>query len=139
MNQKTGLSPWAFENMARLNTPLEILKLLDRSNCRECGKPTCLAFAAAVANGWQRLDECPKLQGAAIHPHDREVVATQTPVEREIDEAIDELKRRIGEVDFAAAARRLNATVVDGRLTVKCLGRDFGVDTQGEGHHRNPR
>jgi uncharacterized protein DUF3786/putative Fe-S cluster protein len=116
--------------MVQPNGPLEILKLLDGSNCRKCGKPTCLAFAAAVANGWKRLGECPQLDGAAIQRHGGEVAA-RTPIEREIDESIAELKRRIGELDFHAAARRLNATVTDGRLTIRCLGKEFSVNARG--------
>lgn len=42
-------------------TALDIYKLLPRTNCRECGKPTCMAFAAAVANGETELDRCPIL------------------------------------------------------------------------------
>ena len=116
--------------MVQRNNPLEILKLLDGSNCRKCGKPTCLAFAAAVANGWKRLDECPLLAGEAVEPHGGEATA-RTPIEREVDASIAELKRRIGELDFRAAARRLNATVSDGKLTIKCLGKDFSINALG--------
>ena len=28
---------------------LQIFKLLPKTNCKECGKPTCLAFAMALA------------------------------------------------------------------------------------------
>lgn len=38
---------------------LDIYKLLPRTNCSECGKPSCMAFAAAVANGEAGPDECP--------------------------------------------------------------------------------
>ena len=116
--------------MVQSNSPLEILKLLEGSNCRKCGKSTCLAFAAAVANGWKRLDECLQLEGAVVEGRGAEVV-TRTPIEREIDESIAELKRRIGELDFRAAARRLNTTVADGKLTIKCLGKDFSVNARG--------
>ncbi|MFH1350796.1 MAG: (Fe-S)-binding protein, partial [Pseudomonadota bacterium] len=44
--------------MSPLNNPVEILKLLDKSNCRRCNEATCLAFAAAVFKGKKRLDEC---------------------------------------------------------------------------------
>jgi CO dehydrogenase/acetyl-CoA synthase gamma subunit (corrinoid Fe-S protein) len=40
---------------------MEIFQLLDKSNCRECGEKTCLAFAGAVFTGARRLDQCPKL------------------------------------------------------------------------------
>ena len=116
--------------MVQSNSPLEILKLLDGSNCRKCGKATCLAFAAAVANGWKRLGECPHIEGPAVE-RDAGQTAARTPIERELDESITELKRRIGELDFRAAARRLNTTVANGKLTVKCLGKDFSVNAQG--------
>jgi len=41
--------------------PLDIFKLLPRTNCGECGKSTCMAFAAALANGEAGMDDCPPL------------------------------------------------------------------------------
>lgn len=40
---------------------LEILKVLPRTNCRECGKPTCMALAARMAEGACGADACPAL------------------------------------------------------------------------------
>jgi len=40
---------------------IEILKLLPKSNCRQCGEPTCLVFAARVAEGAKGIDLCPPL------------------------------------------------------------------------------
>ncbi|MDZ7667433.1 MAG: (Fe-S)-binding protein [Desulfotignum sp.] len=40
---------------------MEILKLLPRTNCRECGQPTCLVFATKVAEGAKGPDDCPPL------------------------------------------------------------------------------
>lgn len=40
-------------------TGLEIFKQLPKKNCGECGPPTCLAFAMALANGKAQLDSCP--------------------------------------------------------------------------------
>jgi acetyl-CoA decarbonylase/synthase complex subunit gamma len=42
-------------------TGLEIYKKLPKENCRECGLPTCLAFAMKVAAGQAGLDTCPRL------------------------------------------------------------------------------
>lgn len=39
----------------------EIFKLLPRTNCRECGFMTCMAFAAALGKGETALDKCPGL------------------------------------------------------------------------------
>ncbi len=40
-------------------TGLEIYKHLPKTNCKECGSPTCLAFAMALAGGKASLDQCP--------------------------------------------------------------------------------
>ena len=39
----------------------EILKLLPKTNCRECGQPTCMVFAAQVAEGAKGPEDCPPL------------------------------------------------------------------------------
>ena len=44
---------------------LEILKHLPKTNCRECGDPTCMVFAAMLAQGAKGPAECPPLQGDA--------------------------------------------------------------------------
>lgn len=41
--------------------PLEVWKLLPRTNCRRCGELTCMAFAAGLLLGEQRLSNCPVL------------------------------------------------------------------------------
>jgi ArsR family metal-binding transcriptional regulator len=50
----------SFETQAKPKI-LEILKLLPRTNCRECGLPTCMVFAAQVAEGGRGSDDCPSL------------------------------------------------------------------------------
>ena len=42
------------------------------------------------------------------------------------------LKKELAEVDFSAAAGRLGAVVSGDRLTVKCLGKDFIINANGE-------
>jgi ArsR family metal-binding transcriptional regulator len=43
----------------------EILKLLPRTNCRECGEPTCMVFAARAAEGVKGAVDCPPLTAEA--------------------------------------------------------------------------
>jgi len=38
---------------------IEIFKLLPKTNCQECGVPTCMAFAVKLAAGQAELDACP--------------------------------------------------------------------------------
>jgi len=39
--------------------PLDIFKFLPKTNCKECGFPTCLAFAMQIAIGKADLSQCP--------------------------------------------------------------------------------
>lgn len=40
-------------------TGIQIFKLLPKTNCKECGVPTCLAFAMNLASAKAELDSCP--------------------------------------------------------------------------------
>lgn len=46
-------------------TGLEIFKQLPKTNCKDCGQPTCLAFAMQLAAGKASLDQCPHVSDAA--------------------------------------------------------------------------
>jgi len=46
-------------------TGLDIFKLLPKKNCKECGQPTCLAFAMALAGAKTSLEKCPYVSDAA--------------------------------------------------------------------------
>ena len=46
-------------------TGLQIFKHLPKTNCKECGHPTCLAFAMALANAKISLDACPHVSEEA--------------------------------------------------------------------------
>ena len=78
--------------MPQPKNAMEIFKLLDTSNCRECGEKTCLAFAGAVFSGSRKLQECPKL--------DRETIIRFSPesenensAERNRDAYLQQLKK----------------------------------------------
>jgi len=46
-------------------TGIQIFKLLPKTNCAECGVPTCLAFAMNLAAGKAELDQCPHVSEEA--------------------------------------------------------------------------
>ena len=117
--------------MAQFSNTMEIFKLLDKSNCRECNKPTCLAFAAAVYQGQKELAECPHLDKKIIKKHNTKV-SNQMTLEQERDEAIELLKRNIATMDLSLAAERLGAVFSDDKLTIRILGKNFSVDTRGD-------
>ena len=57
-------------------TGLDIFKQLPKTNCGDCGVPTCLAFAMKLAQKQASLDQCPHvsaegkgaLEGASAPP-----------------------------------------------------------------------
>jgi len=65
-------------------TGIEIFKMLPKTNCKECGVPTCLAFAMNLAAGKAELTACPyvseeakeKLQEASAPPIRQVTVGT---------------------------------------------------------------
>jgi len=40
---------------------IEVLKLLPRTNCKKCGRPTCTVFAAQMVEGGLGPEHCPGL------------------------------------------------------------------------------
>ena len=70
---------------------LEIYKLLPKTNCRECGLPTCLAFAMQLAQKKAELSACPyasdeakSILGAASEPPMRTIKIGTGPFAFEI-------------------------------------------------------
>lgn len=117
--------------MTELNTVIDVLRLLDQSNCRECGSPTCLAFSAAVIGGQKQLKDCPKLDEETLARYDGQVEAHQS-LDKQAAEAIEQLKKKMARIDLEAAAKRLGAAFSEGRITIECLGKKFSVDSDGE-------
>lgn len=44
---------------------LDIFKLTPKTNCKECGNPTCMAFAMKVAQGAIPIEKCPHMSDEA--------------------------------------------------------------------------
>jgi hypothetical protein len=116
--------------MAFINNPMEIYKLLNGSNCRDCNEQTCLAFAVAVFKGKKPIQACPHLEREVI---DRYKWSIETPntIDENKAEFIEQLKQKISQIDLAEAAKRLGATFIKKKLTLKIFGKDFSVDTKG--------
>lgn len=76
-------------------TGLDIFKLLPKKNCKECGQPTCLAFAMALASSKTTLDKCPYVTeeakdtlGGAAAPPIKLVKIGKSGYEREIGDEV---------------------------------------------------
>lgn len=116
--------------MSKLDNPLELYKLLPKSNCKLCGVATCLAFAAEVIKGQKRLDGCPHLESQIIEEYNGKIIRQATP-EEQLKQILVPLKKKISTMDFSASVERLGATISGDKLTIKCLGKDFTVDSEG--------
>ena len=116
--------------MSGFKNLMEIFRLLDKSNCRACHLPTCLAFAAAVFKGQKQLNECPRLPLDIIEQFGS-VIEQRPPVEPDGEAQTRVLQKKIASIDLSAAAQRLGAHYSGNKLTLKVLGKDFSVDTKG--------
>ena len=116
--------------MPPIKSPIDIYRRLPQTNCRDCGFPSCFAFATAVLKGERPVTACPK-----IDPEDaRRIVAiveTLPDIEKVRSGIVEELRLKMKDVDLAASAERLSGRFEAGRLAVRCLGRDFFVDAAG--------
>ena len=116
--------------MTRINNPMEIFKLLNGSNCRDCNEKTCLAFAVAVFKNRKPLSQCPHLSREIIDTYGGDTERPNT-IDEDTEEALERHKRQIPETDLAEAAERLGAPYDGKKLTIKVLGKDFSVDNNG--------
>ena len=47
-------------------TGIQIFKMTPKKNCKECGCPTCMAFAMKVAQGALEISKCPHMSDEAL-------------------------------------------------------------------------
>jgi acetyl-CoA decarbonylase/synthase, CODH/ACS complex subunit gamma len=73
-------------------TGIEIFKLLPKTNCGECGVPTCLAFAMSLAAGKAELSKCPYLSADARN----KLEEASTPPIRPVTIGKGEYAKKIG-------------------------------------------
>ncbi len=116
--------------MIQLRNAMEIFKILPRTNCRDCRVPTCLAFAAAVFKDDKRLTDCPHIDETTLELFSVQNTDSRT-LEREEKQLLAELRGKISSMDLASSAQRLLGAFSDQTLTLKMLGKDFHVDSQG--------
>ncbi|AGL03497.1 DUF3786 domain-containing protein [Desulfoscipio gibsoniae] len=116
--------------MSLLQNPLDIYKLLPKSNCKQCQTPSCLAFAAAIINGQKNLADCPHLDSNITERFEIKI-HKRVPLEQQQEQLLEQLQREIATIDFYASAERLGASLSGEKLKIKCLGKDFFIDSDG--------
>ncbi len=72
---------------------MEIYKFLPKTNCKKCGKPTCMAFALDLLQGKVKINDCtPLLEPKYKKMYDslKELIGSEEGQERELRIDIDE-------------------------------------------------
>ncbi|THB75276.1 MAG: DUF3786 domain-containing protein [Desulfobacteraceae bacterium] len=122
--------------MAEFSNTMDVFKLLEKTNCRKCNKPTCLAFAAAVFQGQIALSDCPFVSEKILEEYGAGRQAYESTFEQDYIKVMTELKARVkqrfSQAEPAELADQLGGRCMNGRLTLKILGKDFSIDPTGE-------
>ncbi len=99
-------------------SPLEIVKLLPKTNCGQCGEVSCLAFAVALAAGKKRPEDCPYLDPEKLPS------LGPSPAASEIDQAyriLEEVKKKARALNLAELAPDLGLTFEKDHLLIPYL------------------
>jgi hypothetical protein len=114
-----------------IKTPLELYKHLEKSNCRRCLLPSCMAFSVAVIQGQKKLSDCPLLSAEKINELSGGIVQKKSMSEEQ-EFHLATLRQELSQQDLREVARRLDLPLKNKSVGVKCLGKYFWIDAQGE-------
>ena len=117
--------------MPQINNAMEIFQFLPKTNCKECGKSTCLALAGAVFTGNTALASCPHVPENKLQQYGGGRKHTN-PIEEELSSVMKRLQNRLLSLDMKDRAGAIGADYEAGRITVPILGKLFTID-----HHSN--
>jgi hypothetical protein len=115
--------------VAQIKTPLDRYKLLPKTNCRQCSLPSCFAFSAAVISGDKELMDCPHID-KTIAGEAKKIDRHKSIAQRR-EEAADQLRSQIPAIDLFSSSERLGGRTVGDKFALKCLGKDFFIDSMG--------
>jgi len=117
--------------MAEFKNTMDIFKLLKKNNCRQCNKPTCLAFAASVFQGQIALSQCPFIGEDILEKYGSKKLEYESSFEQDYIKVMDQLRDRIKQTDLESRAEKLDGKFSNGRFILKIFGKDFGIDKNG--------
>lgn len=121
-------------------TPFEIVQRTPKTNCGQCGYPTCLAFSAAVAKSGEAFDKCPYLDTTGLNVLQKKGGALEELSGQRDLVLIEHLKDKISALDFAHIAAPLGATLCgenNQTLSFSFLAQEVRLNRQGillDGH-----
>lgn len=74
---------------------IEIYKKLPKTNCGKCGVPTCMAFAARVMNGRQKVTDCPSIAKENNEPVSQKTAITMDDNYERVSNALEADAKRV--------------------------------------------
>jgi len=77
-------------------SPIDVYMLLPRTNCKECGEPNCMSFAAKLVNREMSLEECSPILKKEHEKAYKKLQETLAPVIKEITIGTGEHAVKIG-------------------------------------------
>ena len=114
-----------------IKNPLELYKHLDQSNCRRCMLPSCMAFSVAVIQGQKKLNDCPLLSEEKINELSGGIVQKKSMSEEQ-EVHLAALRQELSQQDLRDISRRLDLPLKNGSVGVRCVGKHFWINGQGE-------
>ena len=111
---------------------MEVFTHLNKSNCRDCGEKTCLAFAGAVYQGRKQINQCPHLDPEIVKKYATENVMPPRPTSPAGGSFVDDVETAVSSLDFREAAERCGGKYDGTTLRIKVLGKDFGIRPDGK-------
>jgi len=77
-------------------SPIEVYKLLPRTNCKECKEPNCMSFAAKLVARAALLQECPAILEEKYQPQFEELWKLLKPAVRSVEIGVGDSKVTVG-------------------------------------------
>ncbi len=77
-------------------SPIDIYKLLPRTNCKECGQENCMAFATKIVNREVSIDSCPPLLKKENEKAYKALKELLKPAVREVIVGVGDKAKKIG-------------------------------------------
>jgi acetyl-CoA decarbonylase/synthase complex subunit gamma len=77
-------------------SPIDVYKLLPRTNCKECGEENCMAFATKVVNREVAIEKCPPLLTKEYEKGYRQLKEMLKPAVKEVVVGVGDHARKIG-------------------------------------------
>lgn len=116
--------------MDQLKTNMDVLKVLPKTNCRDCGVPTCLMFSVAVIQGNKTLDQCPHIDPEILAKYD---VASEkrSNIDDDAERALEEMRKEFIGLDLQERAEIIGGKYDGEKITVNMLGKPFQADNDG--------